>query len=149
MLLQATLPGAPCTYYGDEIGLEGGLDPDSRRSFPRDQAAWDRDVMEFVRASIALRHDEAALRRGSFRVAAAGAGGMAFERVLGEERLVVALNAAEAEVSLDVDLPGANGCRLEPRPLPGVAAATGTVVDGRGHARVVVTARSGAVFRLA
>jgi cyclomaltodextrinase len=149
LLLQATLPGAPCIYYGDEIGLEGGLDPDSRRSFPRDDAAWDRELVEFVRASIALRRDEAALRRGSFRVAASSAGGMAFERVLGEERVVVALNAGTAEVALDVDQPGAAGCRLEPRPLPGVAAGTASVVDTTGHARVVLAARSGAVFRLA
>jgi glycosidase len=25
------LPGSPCIYYGDEIGLEGGFDPDCRR----------------------------------------------------------------------------------------------------------------------
>ena len=149
VLLQATLPGAPCIYYGDEIGLEGGLDPDNRRAFPSDEAAWDRDVLEFVRASLALRRDEAALRRGSFRVAAASGGGLAFERALGEERVVVALNAGEAEVTLDVDLPGAVGCRLEPRPLRGLAAGTATVVDAAGHARVVLPARSGAVLRLA
>jgi len=148
MLLQATLPGAPCIYYGDEIGLEGGLDPDNRRSFPRDETAWDREVLEYVRASLALRRDEAALRRGSFRVAGATGGGLAFERALGEERVAVALNAAEAEVSLDVELPGAAGCRLEPRALPGVAAGTATTVDATGHARVTLTARSGAVFRL-
>ncbi len=35
-LLLATLPGAPCIYYGDEVGVEGDHDPDCRRSFPRD-----------------------------------------------------------------------------------------------------------------
>jgi cyclomaltodextrinase len=149
MLLQATLPGAPCIYYGDEIGLEGGLDPDNRRAFPRDAAASDSDVLEFVRASLALRRDEAALRGGSFRIAGASAGGMALERALGDERVVVALNAGEAEVALDVDLPGAAGCRLEPRSLPGLAAQTARVVDAAGHARVVLPARSGAVLRLA
>ena len=34
-----TLPGAPCIYYGDEVGMEGGHDPDCRRAFPWDEGA--------------------------------------------------------------------------------------------------------------
>ena len=34
MQLQATLPGAPCLYYGDEVGLTGGNDPGCRGAFP-------------------------------------------------------------------------------------------------------------------
>ena len=34
-------PGAPCTYYGDEVGLEGGNDPDCRGAFPWDEDRWD------------------------------------------------------------------------------------------------------------
>ena len=33
-LLQMTLPGAPCIYYGDEIGMAGSMDPLCRRGFP-------------------------------------------------------------------------------------------------------------------
>jgi len=36
-LFQMTYPGAPCVYYGNEIGMEGGIDPDCRRSFPWDE----------------------------------------------------------------------------------------------------------------
>ena len=32
--MQFTFEGAPCIYYGDEIGLEGGKDPDCRRCYP-------------------------------------------------------------------------------------------------------------------
>ena len=45
--LQATLPGAPCIYYGDEVGMAGGHDPDCRRAFPWDEARWDRGVCAF------------------------------------------------------------------------------------------------------
>ena len=34
MLLQATLPGAPCVYYGDEVGLAGANDPAYRGVIP-------------------------------------------------------------------------------------------------------------------
>ncbi len=33
-LFQMAFPGAPAVYYGDEIGLEGGKDPDSAACFP-------------------------------------------------------------------------------------------------------------------
>ena len=48
-LLQATLPGAPCIYYGDEIGLSGGNDPANRGAFPWDEGALGRRVAD-VRA---------------------------------------------------------------------------------------------------
>ena len=48
-LLQMTLPGAPCLYYGDEIGLAGGNDPDCRRAFPWDETRWDHEPAD-VRA---------------------------------------------------------------------------------------------------
>ena len=34
VLFQMTYPGTPCIYYGDEIGMEGGKDPDNRRAMP-------------------------------------------------------------------------------------------------------------------
>jgi len=36
-LFQMTFPGAPSIYYGDEVGMEGGPDPDCRRGFPWDE----------------------------------------------------------------------------------------------------------------
>lgn len=35
-----TYPGAPSIYYGDEVGLEGGKDPDNRRAFPWVSSQW-------------------------------------------------------------------------------------------------------------
>ena len=40
VLLIFTFPGAPCLYYGDEVGMTGGPDPECRRGFPA-KAAWD------------------------------------------------------------------------------------------------------------
>jgi cyclomaltodextrinase len=41
-LFQMTYPGAPCIYYGDEIGMEGRHDPACRGAFPWDDRQWDR-----------------------------------------------------------------------------------------------------------
>lgn len=41
--------GIPCIYYGDEIGMEGGYDPDCRRCFPWDAKMWDKKLQAFVK----------------------------------------------------------------------------------------------------
>jgi len=145
VLLQATLPGAPCVYYGDEIGLEGGNDPDCRRAFPA-EATWDRDLLAFVSAAFRIRHAEPALRRGGWRIAGAAGEAAAFERRCDRSRLLVALNAGEEPVWLPVDL-DAGGARAEPLPLPGWQPAELERGAEGGHG-VPLPARSGGIWRL-
>jgi cyclomaltodextrinase len=99
-----TFPGAPGIYYGDEIGMEGGEDPDNRRCFPWDEAAWDSKVFGATRDLIRLRNDQPALRCGSIRNLYAHGRTLAYARELGADRIVVALNAdpnKTASVPLD------------------------------------------------
>lgn len=63
--------GIPCVYYGDEIGMQGGGDPDCRRTFPWDKSKWDGELLAFYRAVIRLRKTTEALRSGAVRVTAA------------------------------------------------------------------------------
>lgn len=58
-------PGIPCVYYGDEIGTEGGYDPDCRRCFDWDEKHWDRETRNLIRKLAGLKR-EPALSRGSF-----------------------------------------------------------------------------------
>lgn len=105
-LLLLTFPGAPSIYYGDEVGLPGRLDPDSRRGFPL-EANWEQEVLDYHRKLIALRHEYPALRTGSYHVLYAHAETYVFARILDSEELIVALNAgtAPAKVSFEVPLP--------------------------------------------
>jgi cyclomaltodextrinase len=149
MLLQATLPGAPCIYYGDEIGLEGGSDPDCRRSFPIDPSGWDQELLGFARAAFGLRHESPALRGLSLRVAGIADGAVALERGEGDDRYVVLVNAGSADVRLTVALPGAAGRRLEAVRLPGwhPPSVSGPIApDDRSE--LGLAARSGAVLRI-
>lgn len=61
-------PGAPVIYYGDEIGLEGGKDPDCRRAFEWNPSQWDQELQRRLQALIALRHRYPALRKGSYQI---------------------------------------------------------------------------------
>ena len=63
-----TMPGAPCIYYGDEIGMSGADDPYCRAAYPWGQTAQhDLDLCEHVKSLVALRHQFKVLRTGTFR----------------------------------------------------------------------------------
>ncbi len=132
MLLQMTLPGAPCIYYGDEIGMEGRADPDCRRAFSWNRSSWDADLRGFVRRVIALRRAHPALRaEGSFRTVAARGMTHVHLRGGGGELFVVAINAGEAADRIELALPEAAGRTLVVEALPGW-----TTPAGGGHVAV-------------
>ncbi len=60
-------PGIPCVYYGDEIGTEGGYDPDCRRCFDWSQEHWDMEIRDLVRQLTRLKQ-EPALSRGALSI---------------------------------------------------------------------------------
>lgn len=103
-LFQFAYPGAPAIYYGDEIGLEGEKDPDCRRAFPWDQKDWNVELRHWVKTLIALRKQHPALRRGDFQrlFMDDSNGRYVFARTLGEEKIVVALNAGPHVQKVDV-----------------------------------------------
>ncbi len=100
-LLLLTFPGAPSIYYGDEVGLPGRLDPDSRRGFPL-ETQWERDVLDYHRQLISIRHHYPALRTGSYKVLYAQGTLYVFARILGSEEIIVAVNAGTAEVTATI-----------------------------------------------
>jgi glycosidase len=143
-----TLPGAPCVYYGDEIGMRGEQDPFNRGAFPWDRSAWDHELRAEVRALIGLRRRHPALRDGELHVLGASDGLFAMTRRGAGERFVVATNADPVERRLDALLPDG----WEPMgaasmvDLPGPAQGVCDVEDG--HLRVTIAPRSGVVVRI-
>lgn len=124
-------PGTPAIYYGDEVGLEGGKDPDCRRAFPWDSADWKGDLRPWVRHLIGLRKKMPSLRRGEYvpLLADDRLKVYAFARILGEEKVICVVNASghTHKVNLEVqklDLP--EQTRLK-NLLDGISA----VVEGR------------------
>lgn len=59
-----TLPGSPCIYYGTEIAMEGGFDPDCRRCMPWDEIGSEenQERIRQIRSLIQLRKTEEASR---------------------------------------------------------------------------------------
>jgi neopullulanase len=99
-----TYPGAPCIFYGDEIGLCGGHEPDCRQPFPWAESSWNHEIRELTRALIQLRLARRELRWGDFGTLHAEAGVYAFRRSLGDVHTVTALNASNEDCTIDLDL---------------------------------------------
>jgi glycosidase len=106
-VFQMTIPGAPGIYYGDEIGMTGGDDPDNRRAFPwQEPESWDRETLALMRELVALRRAHPALRYGDWKLVWSSEQAFAYERTYEGERLVVLINRGEAleRVTLPVAL---------------------------------------------
>ena len=67
-VLQFTLPGSPNVYYGDELGMLGGEDPEMRAPMRWDLATPDNAALAWMRQLIKLHRDERALKVGNFRL---------------------------------------------------------------------------------
>jgi len=105
-LFQMTMPGAPCIYYGDEIGLSSDGDPHCRGAFPwENEDAWDKDLLTFYKKATVLRHDNPILRTGTFQQLYAKSDVYAFQRQLDEQQAIVVFNAATKSKKVTLPLP--------------------------------------------
>jgi len=148
-LVQMTVGGAPCVYYGDEIGMAGEQDPFSRASFPTDPAAGDTILREYFAGLIALRHANRALRRGGFAVVAAAGETVAYRRSDDDATFIIGLNAGEGPAELALHLPELDGRTLEPVTWEGWTWGPGeTATVAGGTASVAVPARAARVLRV-
>ena len=139
-LFMFAYPGAPCVYYGDEIGIDGKHDPDCRKSFPWEESKWDKDLLEYAKNVITLRTENPALRRGDFTRLWSADGTYAFSRSLGGQTLVIALNVSESPQQAEVRYEA----KKSPKLLFGQASDV-SVHDGR--LKFTIPARSGAVLK--
>ncbi len=103
-LFQMTFPGAPSIYYGDEIGMLGGPDPDCRRAFPWSESLWDHELRDDFKRFIALRHAHPALRRGDFITLYAKGESYVYARRDAQETFVILFNVGDRPDEIAVDL---------------------------------------------
>ena len=100
------LPGAPCVYYGDEIGMEGGKDPDNRRTFPWGMLSDGRrsPIFRFLNELITLRNEERVLRDGKLEIAY-HAGNLNIVRSLGRKKMTLVVSAAKPDPLFEINPP--------------------------------------------
>ena len=115
--LTLTLRGVPQLYYGDELGMTGGGDPDNRHDFP---GGWMEDrkdafaregrtseqqaTFEYVQGLLRLRRENDALRTGKLWHLASDDSSYVFLRESDEEKLVVAFHNGKSERQMTIEL---------------------------------------------
>ncbi len=108
-------PGVPCVYYGDEIGMVGGPDPDNRHGMNWDEDGWDHDLRRWYQDLIRRRRQDDVLARGGVAVLQARGDVFCFARVLADAVRVVALHRGRTATTVSLDLawlaPAATGAR--------------------------------------
>lgn len=99
-VLQCTLPGVPCLYYGDEAGLEGYEDPFNRYCYP-----WyheDKELIDWYKNLLLIRKNCPAFVDGEYKTIKAKNGVYVFRRVRGGERVYIGINLSAETESFDI-----------------------------------------------
>lgn len=102
-LFQLTYGGVPCIYYGDEVGMTGGNDPDCRGTMVWEDEKQDREMLGFYRKLISLRRMHPALRVGIFRFIKAEGEVVVYERRLEDEIFYILINNSEVEREIEIE----------------------------------------------
>jgi glycosidase len=152
-----TARGTPLVFYGDEIALPGGADPDNRRDFPggfpgdpssafeaAGRTAAEASVHDHVRALLNLRQEIGALRRGRTVNLHVADKAWVYARVLDGQVAVVGINTGEKAQALDLDaapLGLGEGSRLRDR----IGSLGEAAVEG-GRLRLALPPGSSGVF---
>lgn len=106
------MPGAPVIYFGDEIGMEGGNDPDCRRCMQWHPPRWKIGLQDHIQKLIRLRRSSPALRRGQLRVIYSDDRILAYERTYSSNRVLVVLNNSRAARDVCIPLPNVDSGTL-------------------------------------
>jgi len=156
--LLATLRGIPQLYYGDEIGMPGGQDPDNRRDFPggfpgdsrnaftaSGRTPDEQETFAHVQDLLKLRRAHPALRHGQQWNISWDENYYAFVRESPEEKLLVVFNNAAQSREIPLQMDGA--------PLQGVRSLDNIFGSGQAQIKgdsllVSVPATSLSVFQI-
>ena len=104
--LVMTMPGVPCLFYGDELGMQGYGDPFCRSCFPwdrMDEVDPDSGMRTWVKSLISLRKSSRAFSDGELETVYAFENAYAYMRSVGEKKFIVITNFDNKENYIRLD----------------------------------------------
>ncbi|PKL90423.1 MAG: alpha-amylase [Ignavibacteriae bacterium HGW-Ignavibacteriae-2] len=121
VVLQMTLPGAPTIYYGDEVGMWGGDDPDCRKpmvwsdlnyedetTHPYglkrniDKVEFNMDLFNWYKNLISIRKNNPSLSLGTVSYSAINDNILSFKRSYQDENIYVIINNENVNVKINL-----------------------------------------------
>ncbi|MFD3449330.1 alpha-glycosidase [Microbacteriaceae bacterium 4G12] len=104
-VFQLSFIGSPCIYYGDEIGMDGGMDPGCRKCMVWDEEKQDRELFGHIQTLISLRKQYKAFGgHGSFQWVEANdkENYISYTKTYGTETIFFVLNPTNSEVTVPI-----------------------------------------------
>jgi len=96
IFLQATFPGLASIYYGDEVGLNGGNDPNNREPFPwHNEDSWNNELHKYTSTLMNLKSSNKIFKYGNFELVDHDYDLVIFRRTLKSESLICIYNKNE------------------------------------------------------
>jgi neopullulanase len=156
--LLATMRGIPQLYYGDEIGMTGGADPDNRHDFPggfpgdahngflaSGRSPEEQEIFLHVQSLLRLRQKHPALRQGRQWHVSWDDSYYAFVRETAEEKLLVVFN--NSQTTRDITI-ATEGTRMESAHQFKNIFGAGKIVLQDNVLKMTVPATSAAVYEM-
>ena len=105
-LILLTVPGAPVIYYGDEVGISGGKDPDCRKTFPWDSQTQNMELFQWIKKIIHYRKVFTTLCSGKYyQIPNSNKNDIfSYARVNNDQQFIVVINRSSRFASFDLDI---------------------------------------------
>lgn len=132
--------GIPQLYYGEEIAMEGGEDPDNRRDFPvsafepRGRKRKEQQMFDWTKDWIRLRREHSALRRGRLIDLVYDDNVYVFARQDSTETVVIAINRQDKEQEVNI-------------PFKSIVPLFGKIRVSTGETAITLPANSAVAFK--
>ena len=103
LTLMFFMPGAPCIYYGEELGMLGGKDPDNRRSVPWEKLPemQQEPVYALVKELTEMRSSNPVLRDGKMEIVREG-DTFSVVRTLGRKKMTLAVTLTGSDPQFEI-----------------------------------------------
>jgi glycosidase len=132
--------GIPQLYYGEEIAMEGGEDPDNRRDFPAHafnasgRNAKEQEMFDWTRAWIRLRREHSAIRRGRLIDLVYDDNVYVFARQDNRETVIIGINRQDKEQEVTI-------------PFKSIAPLIGKIRVTTGQTNIILPANSAVAIK--